>query len=434
MPSRTEGTIGGAASGAAIGTAILPGWGTAAGGVIGGIAGYFGSGGGDDPDPNKSRWTDGPQLSEQYRRGAEQAMYRGSPYMTGRTQLGQTNLGRVALGSAAQLDPRQQAQMREAQMAQANRLGAIASGQQRGAGELAVGRQMQQAAAQQQATARMQRGMSGASAARGAARNLAGLGVAGAGQAQQAALSDQMGAGQQLAGLLGQTREQDLGMAAQNAQLDQQQMLQQGSMNQQSMLQQGTFDQQRNMQLGQMQQARQLANLDAELRTMGMNDQARLAYLQQWGQMNQSEMAGRLGQEQTAMNQPGITGPMMQAGGQILAAYAANQGGGQAASDERVKTDIRHGGDAVDELLDKLKPSTYAYKPGGKLKQHMGGVGDGRTLAGILAQDLERSTAGKAIVHDTPEGKTVDVVGGLSALFASVARLNERDRAREAKR
>ena len=40
------GAIGGATSGAALGTSILPGWGTAIGGVAGGIAGYFGSKGG----------------------------------------------------------------------------------------------------------------------------------------------------------------------------------------------------------------------------------------------------------------------------------------------------------------------------------------------------------------------------------------------------
>lgn len=40
-------TVSGAAGGAAIGTAILPGWGTAIGAGVGGLAGYFGSGGSD---------------------------------------------------------------------------------------------------------------------------------------------------------------------------------------------------------------------------------------------------------------------------------------------------------------------------------------------------------------------------------------------------
>lgn len=37
-------TLGGAASGAALGSTILPGWGTVIGGVVGGAAGYLGSG------------------------------------------------------------------------------------------------------------------------------------------------------------------------------------------------------------------------------------------------------------------------------------------------------------------------------------------------------------------------------------------------------
>jgi hypothetical protein len=362
-------------------------------------------GAGREIDPANARWTDGDYLRQQYERGADQAGRRVAP------QAGNTRLGQAMLGPAAQLDPTQQAQARAMQMAQANRLQQIAGGQMKGAGEMAVDRQVGQAAAQQQAMARMNRGMSGATAARAAARNVAGLGLTGAGQAQQAALGDQVAAGQQLGSLLDSTRGADISMAGQNAQLSQQQMLQQGS-----------FDQQRLMQQGQMDQQAALANLDAQLRQQGMNDAARQAYLQMYAQMQQSEMAGRLGQEQVAMQQPGILGPLLQAGGTIGAA---------AASDERVKTAVADGGKDVDDMLDKLKAHRYAYKRDSSLKEFTGGVGDGRRLAGIMAQALERSDAGRAIVHDTPGGKVVDVVGGLSATLASVARLNERLRAVE---
>lgn len=40
-----KGGIGGAMSGAAAGTAVLPGWGTAVGAVLGGLAGLFGASG-----------------------------------------------------------------------------------------------------------------------------------------------------------------------------------------------------------------------------------------------------------------------------------------------------------------------------------------------------------------------------------------------------
>jgi len=45
--SKTTGAIGGAGQGAAIGTSIMPGWGTAIGAVVGGIGGLL-SGGGED--------------------------------------------------------------------------------------------------------------------------------------------------------------------------------------------------------------------------------------------------------------------------------------------------------------------------------------------------------------------------------------------------
>jgi hypothetical protein len=308
MPSRGEGAAAGAISGGAAGSVFGP-WGTAIGAGGGAILGYLSSGGGDEIDPEKAKFEHRDFLFNQQLRGLGQVRDRQDPQIGGAPRL-----GRITLGQAAQLDPAQQAQFRAMQMQQANRLGQIASGQAKGAGEMAVDRQIGQAAAQQQAMARMGRGMSGASAARGAARNVAGLGVTGAGQAQQAAFGDQMGANQMLGSVLSQGREADIGMAGQNAQLSQQRMLQQGGMDQQSMLQQGQMD-----------QATQLANLDAQLRARGMNDAARQAYIAQIMNMDQAEMAARLGQEQVAMNQPSLMGPAMQAGGSILAAYASRQ-------------------------------------------------------------------------------------------------------------
>jgi len=92
----------------------------------------------------------------------------------------------------------------------ARMLQGVAGGQQAGAGELAVNRQVNQATAAQQAAASAARGSNAALAARTAARNSADLGVNGAGMAQQAAMQDQQGARGQLAGLLGQMQSGDL--------------------------------------------------------------------------------------------------------------------------------------------------------------------------------------------------------------------------------
>lgn len=89
----------------------------------------------------------------------------------------------------------------------ADQLQQVSTGQAKGAGELAVDRQVGQASAAQQALARMSRGSNAALAARQAARTTADIGAQGAGQAAQSALSDQVNARNQLAGVLGQQQQ-----------------------------------------------------------------------------------------------------------------------------------------------------------------------------------------------------------------------------------
>jgi len=259
------------------------------------------------------------------------------------------------------------------QMQQAQQLQRIASGQQQGAGELAAQRQAQNAMAGQQAMARMAHGGNAALAARGAANNAAGIGLAGAGMSQQAALQDQSAAQQALTGAMGQARGQD--------------------------------------------QQMQLANLDAQLRAMGMNDQARLGYLQQLTGLNAQQLAAQSQAMQTAVGQQGLLGPLLSAGGQVGAAAAM--------SDERVKTGVTDARDEVDEMLDQLLPKAYAYKD-----QSKHGVG---RRVGIMAQDMMRSRAGARVVFQHPDGLALDVNKALSAALASSARLNERLRKVERK-
>ncbi len=95
-----------------------------------------------------------------------------------------------------------------------------------GAGELAVQRQANNALAAQASQAQMARGAGAGMAARTAARNSADIGTNAAGQAGIAQMQDQQAAQNQLAGLLGQTRGQDIQTAGANqqAQLAQQQL------------------------------------------------------------------------------------------------------------------------------------------------------------------------------------------------------------------
>jgi hypothetical protein len=160
------------------------------------------------------------------------------------------------------------------QMMQAQQLQGIASGQQKGAGELAAQRQVQTALAAQQAQARMARGGNAALAAREGARNAQSIGLAGVGQAQQAAMGDQMNAQQLLTGALGQARGQD--------------------------------------------QQMQLANLDAQLRSRGMDDQQRIAFLQQLTGMNAQELQAKMQAYTAGTQDKGMFGQLLAAGGQIL--------------------------------------------------------------------------------------------------------------------
>lgn len=136
------------------------------------------------------------------------------------------------------------------QLANLQRLNRIASGQEAGAGELAVGRMAGRAIADQQAMAAAQRGGNAALAARGAARNVADIGTNAAGQSREAAMADQMQAS--------------------------------------NMLTQGIQGR------AQLEQNTNLANMDAELKARGMDDAARIAYLSQMTGLTQAELQARI--------------------------------------------------------------------------------------------------------------------------------------------
>lgn len=432
------------------------------------------------------------------------------------------------LAPAAQIDQSQQGQFRNLQMDQANRLNAIASGQQMGAGEMASRRAAQQAYAQQIGQANMQRGGNAPGAGLAAARNQMTIAGNAAGQAQQAALSDQQVANAQLTGALNSGRTADVGLATSQAGLNQQ----------------------TNLQQGQMQQQVALANLDSQLRSTGMNDQARIAYLQQMTGMDANQLQAAMQAYQVQKQSTGMFGSIVGAIAPIAGAAGAlglfgggsdkksdpsggsdpsgdpggggpvtspsdpslpgndpsnpsndpsnpgnpNDGGGHQgpgggyagpgvgmassgltaappqgtppqqvapvqrgmglpqsygyqsprygytgptygyqdpqqqkmymASDERLKKGIRDAGREVDAVLDALAPRSYSYKDEK--------FGKGRR-AGIMAQDLERSEAGKRVVEERPEGKMLDVNKALSLALASSARLNERVRKLEGK-
>lgn len=252
---------------------------------------------------------------------------------------------------------------RRAQLQQLQQLQSISSGQQQGAGELAAQRQVQNAQAAQQAIARSARGGgSGPMAYRNAANQSAALGLSGAGMGQQAALQDQMNA-QGLMGQIGaQGRGSDINVANANA--------------------------------GYQAGANQL------------NSGNYLQLLNQLNSMNQSKYNADLGiGAQKDQGDSAKSGALISGLGSIIA------------SDERLKKDVKDAGESIDKMLDGLKAKS------GKYKDERHGKGEWNW---VMAQDLEKSEAGKRLVKDTAAGKMLDVSKVISTSLAAAARLNER--------
>lgn len=89
-----------------------------------------------------------------------------------------------------------------------------------------------------------------------------------------------------------------------------------------------------------------------------------------------------------------------------------------AMSDKRAKKDIKNGNQDAQSFLDAIGAHSYSYKD----KKH----GEGKFLS-PMAQELEKTMAGKQMVVETPEGKMVNYSSpaGYGAILASLGHLNE---------
>ena len=191
--------IKGAAGGAAVGTAIMPGWGTAGGAVIGGLLGGFGGGGASKPQP--------PTWSSRYNLPDYNGQSRRYEHLAG--MFG----GRLAPNVA-------ESGFRGDQSALVRMLQEQAAG--RGPGQAVVRMQAEQAAnrgaAQQMGMAQGAVG-NGAMAARNAALGMSNIQSHVGEQAAMGGLQAQLGATGQLGGVLQGARGQDLALGQANAQL-----------------------------------------------------------------------------------------------------------------------------------------------------------------------------------------------------------------------
>jgi hypothetical protein len=201
-------------------------------------------------------------------------------------------------------------------MGLADQLSQQASGQ----GPSVAGAQFKAAAdtnlAQQQALAAGARGPGIGAAARGAAQNASNANQSLARDAATARMQEQISAREQLAGVLGQGRGQDIGLATDQANLSQQ----------------------RNLANAGFQQQTNLANQDASLRMSALNDQTQLAAMAQQMGISVAELQARMQQDalevaQRNPGQEGMLGDVVSLGGTLAAASIM--------SDQRNKTSVQ---------------------------------------------------------------------------------------------
>lgn len=103
----------------------------------------------------------------------------------------------------------------------------------------------------------------------------------------------------------------------------------------------------------------------------------------------------------------------------------ADQAAAVLLSDQNAKKDIKSGDKDIQRFLDNLSSKSYDYKDQEKNPK-------GKQL-GVLAQDVEKSDAGKDMIVETDDGKAIEVTEAVSKLLSAVANLNRRVKKSEKK-
>lgn len=169
-----------------------------------------------------------------------------------------------------------------------------------------------------------------------------------------------------------------------------------------------------NVNQGQLTNAANLANAANQVTTAGQNITS-----QQNAAANSLTASGQTiqGQANVLDNQTKLQAAQMDADAKSRAAALGGLGAAGAAwlaSDRRLKTDVSDGKGSAQDLLNHLSAKSFRYKDGG----------DRQT--GVMAQDVEKSPAGKTFVRETSRGKALDPVAGFGSVLAMLSTLNDR--------
>lgn len=225
-------------------------------------------------------------------------------------------------------------------------------------------------------------------------------------------------------------RGQDIQQATTQAQLQQQINMQNAEMQQQAAMQQAQMQQAAQQFNISTEQAAQLANIQAQLQQREMTNEERMQILQtQLGidasrasainqAINNSLTAQQTYNQQIASNAQSL-GALTGAAGNFVGGVAGGIGSiiGMFASDKNLKKNVAKADDDIDAFLSKMSPKAFDY-----IDEKFG---HGRRY-GIMAQDAEKTPAGKFMVEETADGKAINAMNAIGLLLAGQARLNKR--------
>ena len=302
------------------------------------------------------------------------------------------------------VDPTQQAQFRQAQMGLMNQLQTQAAG----GGPSLAGEQLrmgnEQAIAAQQAAMASQRGGFNPALARQSQQQMAQIQGGEAAKAAQLRMQEQLNAQQALGQLAGQGRGQDIGLATTNAQLGQ-----------------------ANQQLG-ADLAMQQAGLQGQADISAMQGGVDIAALElQAAQGNQNAvLALEKLKLDRSLGQAEIDAERQKNKNNLLGGVLGTVGTMVAASDVRVKKDIKDDPKAMREFIAAAKGYDYKYKDGQK-------HGEGSKHS-PMAQSLAKTKLGKDMIVEAPDGtKMVDYSKTFGVMLSALNDMDKRIKKAEKK-
>ena len=222
----------------------------------------------------------------------------------------------------------------------------------------------------------------------------------------------------------------DAGTAIANLENERQLAISQGNIELATRLEQAQGELQVTLRQSQADQAIAAANLEAELQNQKQVDDYTAFLVSSGLAIDAASAKARQDFELAASGNvlaiEQINAGISQTNAQTAGAVAGGLIGGIAAggssllpSDIHAKMNIEPGDAAVREVLDKLKPYEFEYRPG------VPGATEGRVI-GVMAQDLMKSELGRKIVHTESSPLSLDMVKAVSLALASGADNHQR--------